>query len=215
MKKKVLITAGPTFEPIDPVRFIGNRSTGKMGLEIVLEALKKNCEVKAIVGPNALSWPIHNSNLEYIKVETAQEMFEETSKWIDWYEIGIFAAAVADYRVKEISNQKIKKNDSELTITLVKNPDILAHFGRNKKDNQILIGFALETENEIKNAQNKLANKNLNAIVLNSLNDEGAGFQRSTNKITMIYPENRIEVYDLKSKDQVAEDILNAILKQD
>jgi phosphopantothenoylcysteine decarboxylase/phosphopantothenate--cysteine ligase len=141
-------------------------------------------------------------------------MFEQCHLCFDTVDVAIAAAAVADYRPKVVSNQKIKKSDSNFSIELEKTKDILASLGEIKK-HQFLIGFALETENEIKNAQSKLVNKNLNAIVLNSLKDEGAGFQRSTNKITMIYPENRIEVYDLKSKDQVAEDILNAILKQD
>jgi phosphopantothenoylcysteine decarboxylase/phosphopantothenate--cysteine ligase len=205
--KHILITAGPTQEAIDPVRFIGNQSSGKMGVEIAKAFLKRGAKVCLVLGPSSEN--IEHHNLDLNRVVSAQDMFEVVqSKWKN-QEIGVFSAAVADYRPKNIAMQKIKKKEDSLTLEFVKNPDILAWAGENKADNQILIGFALETTNEEENAKHKLVNKNLDFIVLNSLNDSGAGFAHSTNKITILDRDNKFKSFELKSKKEVAEDILD------
>jgi phosphopantothenoylcysteine decarboxylase/phosphopantothenate--cysteine ligase len=207
--KKVLITAGPTYEYIDPVRFIGNFSSGKMGFAIADEFLKRGAEVILIAGPShqILSHP----NLKVISVITANEMFEQVQ--LHWKEvnIGVFSAAVADYRPEHISSSKIKKKEDTLTIRLVKNPDILAWAGENRTSNQFLVGFALETNDAIVYGKNKLRNKNLNAIIINTLADEGAGFGGNTNKISILSNDNNLFEFDLKSKKDVAVDIVNFI----
>jgi phosphopantothenoylcysteine decarboxylase/phosphopantothenate--cysteine ligase len=207
--KKVLITAGPTYEYIDPVRFIGNFSSGKMGFAIADEFLKRGAEVILIAGPShqILSHP----NLKVISVITANEMFEQVQ--LHWKEvnIGVFSAAVADYRPEHISSSKIKKKEDTLTIRLVKNPDILAWAGENRTSNQFLVGFALETNDAIVYGKNKLINKNLNAIIINTLADEGAGFGGNTNKISILSNDNNLFEFDLKSKKDVAVDIVNFI----
>ena len=207
--KKVLITAGPTYEYIDPVRFIGNFSSGKMGFAIADEFLKRGAEVILIAGPShqILSHP----NLKVISVVTANEMFEQVQ--LHWKEvnIGVFSAAVADYRPEHISSSKIKKKEDTLTIRLVKNPDILAWAGENRTSNQFLVGFALETNDAIVYGKNKLRNKNLNAIIINTLADEGAGFGGNTNKISILSNDNNLFEFDLKSKKDVAVDIVNFI----
>ena len=207
--KKILITAGPTYESIDPVRFIGNHSTGKMGYDIALSAANKGASVVLISGPSYLS-AVH-SNINLIKVITAEEMYLECHKWFNEVDVAIAAAAVADYKPKNVATQKIKKNDNSLLIELEKTKDILASLGKIKK-NQFLIGFALETENEIENAKLKIQKKNLDLIVLNSLNDLGAGFGKPTNKITFINKDFVIEPMELKTKEEVANDIINKVI---
>jgi phosphopantothenoylcysteine decarboxylase/phosphopantothenate--cysteine ligase len=208
-----LITAGPTYESIDPVRFIGNHSSGKMGYSIAQAMLNAGAKVTLITGPvhQALSDP----NLKIINVTTAEEMFEAVkAKWSD-SNLGIFTAAVADYRPKEQHDQKIKKEDGneELTIELVKNPDILAWAGGNKSAEQFLVGFALETEDVERNAETKLIKKNLDLIVMNSLEDKGAGFGSEKNKISILDKHNNLTSFELKPKDAVALDILNYLKK--
>lgn len=208
--KKVVITAGPTYEPIDPVRFIGNHSTGKMGFDIANEAAKRGADVVLITGPTSLTTT--NDSIQVVKVLSAKEMYQACHESFTSADIVIGAAAVADYRPKVVADQKIKKNDEEFTIVLEKNPDILASLGA-IKTNQFLVGFALETENEIEYAKSKLKKKNLDLIVLNSLNDKGAGFGKPTNKVTFIDKDFTIFPQELKSKEAVAKDIIDQIVK--
>ncbi len=208
-KIKVLITAGPTYEAIDPVRFIGNHSSGKMGIALANAFLKRGAYVTLVLGPSKET--IGHPNLKLERVVSAEEMFEKVQKYWAEMDIGIFSAAVADYRPKEVASQKIKKKANELTIELVKNPDILMWAGENKLANQTLVGFALETENEKINAKAKLEKKNLDLIVLNSLNDSGAGFAHDTNKITIFDKDNKSLDFELNSKNGVAENILDYI----
>ncbi|MDO4728793.1 MAG: bifunctional phosphopantothenoylcysteine decarboxylase/phosphopantothenate--cysteine ligase CoaBC [Bacteroidota bacterium] len=206
--KKVIVTAGPTYEAIDPVRFIGNYSSGKMGFEIAQCLAEKGAEVTLISGPTSLE--IRHQNINRINVRSASEMYDQAHQIFDQVNIVVAAAAVADYRPKNIAQQKIKKNSDTFVLELEKNKDILADLGK-RKTNQILVGFALETQNEIDNAISKIKRKNLDFIVLNSLNDSGAGFGTDTNKITIIDKDlNRID-FDLKSKKEVAQDIVNKI----
>ena len=208
--KKILITAGPTYEPIDAVRFIGNFSSGKMGFELAKTASLLGADVVLITGPTSLS--ISNKSIKVINVMTADEMFEKTKEFFVSSDISVLSAAVSDFKPKKIVTNKIKKNDNRsLIIDLVPNIDILNHLGTLKRDNQLLVGFALETDNEIKNAIKKIKSKNLDAIVLNSLNDEGAGFRHNTNKITFINNKNNITEFELKSKHAVSIDIFNQI----
>lgn len=208
--KKILVTAGPTFEAIDPVRFIGNHSSGKMGFDIANEAAKNGAEVILISGPTHLK--TENSQVNLIRVTSAQEMYDACHQYYTDVDVAIAAAAVADYKPKNVANQKIKKNDATFTIELEKTKDILGSLGAIKK-NQFLIGFALETENEIEHAKLKIQKKNLDLIVLNSLNDKGAGFGKPTNKVTFIDKNFQIEPMDLKSKEAVALDIINKIIQ--
>ena len=208
--KKILITAGPTYEAIDPVRFIGNHSSGKMGFDIANEAANKGAEVILVTGPTHLN--VQNSAIKLIRVISAQEMYDACHEFYNSVDVAIAAAAVADYRPKNVANQKIKKNDTTFSIELEKTKDILASLGEQKK-NQYLIGFALETENEIEHAKQKIQKKNLDLIVLNSLNDEGAGFGKATNKVTFISKEFAIEPKELKSKEEVAQDIINKVIQ--
>jgi phosphopantothenoylcysteine decarboxylase/phosphopantothenate--cysteine ligase len=208
--KKILITAGPTYEAIDPVRFIGNHSSGKMGYDIAYEAAQLGAKVILVSGPS--NQTINHHLVELIKITSAQEMYDACHLNFLNVDVAIAAAAVADYRPKNVASQKIKKNDSTLTIELEKTNDILASLGAQKK-NQFLIGFALETENEIENAIAKIQKKNLDLIVLNSLNDEGAGFGKPTNKVTFIDKNFSIEPVELKSKEEVAKDILEKVLQ--
>ncbi|WP_396150268.1 bifunctional phosphopantothenoylcysteine decarboxylase/phosphopantothenate--cysteine ligase CoaBC [Flavobacterium sp.] len=209
--KKILITAGPTYEAIDPVRFIGNHSTGKMGFDIANEAAQMGAEVILISGPTHLN--VNNSSIQLIRVQSAEEMYQQCHLYFDNVDVAIAAAAVADYKPKVIADQKIKKSDGNFSIELEKTKDILASLGEIKK-HQFLIGFALETENEIEHAKLKIQKKNLDLIVLNSLNDEGAGFGKATNKVTFIDKSFQIEPMPLKSKEEVAKDILNKIIQQ-
>lgn len=208
-KKKVLITAGPTYEAIDPVRFIGNHSSGKMGYELAAAAHAAGAEVILISGPTHLSNP--NEDIQLVRVQSALEMFEATTKYFHEVDIAIASAAVSDYRPRVSATQKIKKTSEIMELELVKNPDILAALGGSKKS-QILVGFALETENEVENAAGKLEKKNLDLIVLNSLNDEGAGFKSETNKIRILFRDGTVKKFDLKMKSEVAQDILNEII---
>ena len=207
--KKILITAGPTYEAIDPVRFIGNHSSGKMGFDSAAQASNLGAEVILISGPTHLK--LANSKIKLISVVSAKEMYVACHQFFDDMDVAISAAAVADYRPKFVATQKIKKTEVDLNIELEKTQDILASLGKIKK-NQFLIGFALETENEIENAKLKIQKKNLDLIVLNSLQDEGAGFGKPTNKITFIDKDFNIEPMQLKSKEAVAEDILNKVI---
>ncbi len=205
--KRILITAGPTYEAIDPVRFIGNHSSGKMGFALAEEAAKKGANVTLISGPTALK--IQNPNIEFHGVTSAREMFDEVFKHYYAADIAIMSAAVADYTPKIVAPEKIKKNEEEFSIQLVKNPDILKTMGE-KKTHQFLVGFALETQNEEENAKGKLNRKNLDMIVLNSLRDSGAGFRGDTNKIKIITQTEQKE-FSLKTKEEVAKDILDFI----
>ena len=207
--KHVLITAGPTYEAIDPVRFIGNHSSGKMGFEIALAAANLGATVSLVSGPTHLS--INHSLIKLIDVVSAQDMYEATHAYFKTSDIVICAAAVADYKPKFVAANKIKKNESTLHLELEKTKDVLASLG-DIKQHQFLVGFALETNNEVENAKSKLKRKNLDLIVLNSLNDNGAGFKSETNKISLIFKDENIKEFPLKSKTEVAKDILNEII---
>ncbi|WP_340198448.1 bifunctional phosphopantothenoylcysteine decarboxylase/phosphopantothenate--cysteine ligase CoaBC [Ascidiimonas sp. W6] len=209
--KKVLITAGPTYEAIDPVRFIGNHSSGKMGFALAACAANMGATVTLITGPTHLN--IIHDGIEVIRVVNAEQMYEAAHASFSDTNIAILAAAVADYRPKNIADQKIKKTNTALQIELERTKDILASLGALKKK-QFLVGFALETNNELENAIGKLKRKNLDAIVLNSLNDEGAGFGKPTNKITFIDKGTHQIPFELKPKDEVAKDIFDEILRR-
>jgi len=208
-KKKILITAGPTHEKIDPVRFIGNNSSGKMGVELAERALKLGAEVTLVIGPSEINT---NSAIKRIDVVSAEEMYHAVHHYVNDADVIIMSAAVADYTPANTSQSKLKKKDSVLEIALKPTKDILKSVGELKKENQLLIGFALETDNELSNAKDKLKRKKLDAIVLNSLNDKGAGFAVPTNKITIIDKNNKTEEFELKSKAEVAVDIFNKII---
>ena len=208
--KKILITAGPTYEPIDPVRFIGNHSSGKMGYDIAKEVAKQGGTVILVSGPT--NQKITHPQVQVIAVMSASEMYEACHQHFAEVDVVVAAAAVADYRPKDVATQKIKKNADEFSITLDKNPDILASLGAIKKQ-QYLIGFALETENEVEHAKQKIVKKNLDLIVLNSLNDTGAGFGKPTNKVTFIDRDFTVQPMELKSKEEVAKDIVNKIIQ--
>ena len=205
--KKILITAGPTYEAIDPVRFIGNFSSGKMGIALANEAARQGAEVHLVLGPSSEK-NIH-SQIHLHRVVSAQQMYEAAVTEFSTCDIAILAAAVADYTPETVAPEKIKKKGGNLSLTLVPTVDILASLGK-IKTTQTLIGFALETENEVANAQTKLEKKNLNGIVLNSLRDAGAGFGTDTNKVTFITKETQIS-FPLKTKEEVAKDILAQI----
>ncbi len=207
--KEVLVTAGPTYEKIDPVRFIGNNSSGKMGYAIAEEFAKQGANVKLISGPVNLS--VKNNNIEVINIFSAQEMYDATIACFKTSSICVMSAAVADYTPEKANQTKLKKQDSDLTIKLKSTKDILKELGKLKTKKQILVGFALETNNEESNAKQKLTNKNLDFVVLNSLKDKGAGFEHDTNKITIIDKNNKIEHFELKEKTKVAVDIINKV----
>lgn len=207
--KKILITAGPTFEPIDPVRFIGNHSSGKMGYALADAFARAGAEVLLISGPVSMS--ANHPGIRLVKVQTAAEMFDACTSNFKKMDIAIMAAAVADFTPEHKSPEKIKRKGNNLNLNLVPTPDIAAALGKLKKSGQVLVGFALETQNGIENAQGKLQRKNLDLIVLNSLEDEGAGFGGDTNKITLIDNKNTITGFELKSKTEVAQDILESI----
>lgn len=207
--KKVLITAGPTYEPIDPVRFIGNRSSGKMGLALAKAFSEKGAEVELVLGPVSLEADL--PGVHVIPVGTAAEMYKACTKVFGKVDIAVMAAAVADFTPVSVSAEKIKKEKGIEKIELSPTPDILASLGKVKTKNQILVGFALETENERAHAQKKLQRKNLDMIVLNSLRDEGAGFGVDTNKITIFKKDGTSGSFPLKTKDSVAFDILSEI----
>lgn len=209
--KRVLITAGPTYEAIDPVRFIGNHSSGKMGFEIAKAAANMGAQVTLISGPTQQK--VNHALVQVVPVVSAQEMYDAAHTYFDACDIAILSAAVADYKPKDVATQKIKKKSSTLSIDLVKTKDILASLGA-IKSKQFLVGFALETENELENAKGKLKKKNLDLIVLNSLQDKGAGFKSETNKVTFIAKDNTITAFDLKLKSEVAVDLINDIIKK-
>lgn len=209
--KKVLITAGPTYEAIDPVRFIGNHSSGLMGFELAHAAANLGAKVVLVSGPSRFT--VKNHAISLVPVVSADDMYASAHDHYPESDVVICAAAVADYKPKTMATQKIKKSDEALNIALVKNKDILLSLGKAKKD-QYLVGFALETENEVENAKGKLKRKNLDAIVLNSLNDKGAGFGGTTNKISFIDTNLEILTFELKTKAAVAKDILNEIIKR-
>ncbi len=208
--KTVLITAGPTHEDIDPVRFIGNRSTGKMGFALAHQAANLGAKVILVSGPS--NEKITHSFINLISVRSAEQMYNEVHNFYKSADIVIASAAVADYTPKTVSKTKIKKKEGEFTIPLKRTKDILASLGKTK-EKQILVGFALETNNELENAKAKLTKKNLDFIILNSLNDKGAGFEKNTNKITIISKKTQ-KKFPLKSKTEVAKDILDTILKK-
>ena len=209
--KNILVTAGPTYESIDPVRFIGNYSSGKMGFSIADSAANLGANVTLISGPTKQK--LKNSNINLINVVSAEEMFERCTENFKQNEIIIMSAAVSDYKPKYILKNKIKKKSQNLNLELVKTKDILHTLSKNKTPEQLLVGFALETANEIENAKKKLFQKKIDLIVLNSLNDEGSGFENDTNKITIIDKNNKLHKFELKSKREVADDIINHIIK--
>ncbi len=204
-----LVTAGPTYERIDPVRFIGNFSTGKMGIAIADELANQGAKVILISGP--IKEVSTNPRVEQVNVITASEMFDACNSVFDSVDIAVMAAAVADYTPVNVAAEKIKKKGTEMSIPLKVTVDIAATLGKRKKPGQILVGFALETENEERNAVEKLESKNFDFVVLNSLRDEGAGFGTDTNKVTLIWPGNKKQEFGLKPKSKVAADIVNEI----
>lgn len=208
--KHALVTAGPTYEAIDPVRFIGNHSSGKMGYAIAEQLYLLGAQVTLVSGPTALR---SNENIQTIHVQSAQDMFEVCEKHFTFSDIIVMSAAVADYTAKNIATEKIKKKAEDFTIELKKTVDILGTLGQLKNKKQTLVGFALETNNELENAQDKLKRKNADFIVLNSMQDKGAGFGTDTNKVTILGHNNQIHTYPLKTKNEVAEDICNLIIK--
>ncbi len=208
--KKILITAGPTYEPIDPVRFIGNRSTGKMGIAIAESFAKQGAEVELVLGPTHLR-PSHK-NINCHLVETGAQMYAACLKQYDSCDVAIMSAAVADYKPAEFLNQKIKKSDATITLTLEKTTDILFELGKLKK-HQLLVGFALETENLIENATSKLNRKNLDLIVANYSSAFGEGFGFDTNKVIIIDRNNKMYNFELKQKEEVALDIVDIVAK--
>ena len=207
--KKVLITAGPTYEKIDPVRFIGNYSSGKMGFALAETCAEQGAEVTLVSGPVMLQ--TNHPNIHRIDVESASEMYEAATKHFPKADIAILCAAVADFTPKTTADKKIKRKGDDLTIMLQPTQDIAAALGAKKKKKQVLVGFALETDNELNNAKDKMKRKNFDFIVLNSLQDKGAGFRVDTNKVTIIDRHNGITAYDTKSKKEVAKDIIEAI----
>ncbi len=208
---KILVTAGPTHEPIDPVRFIGNHSSGKMGLAIADEFAAAGHQVILVKGPTHLH--AQNASVKEVSVQTAAQMFEACSQYFSQCNVIVFAAAVADYTPKQVSETKIKKKEGEMFIELKKTTDIAAELGKLKTGKQVIVGFALETDNELNNAQEKLKKKNMDFIVLNSMRDEGAGFGHNTNRITIIDKEGNTAKFDLKPKVEVAKDIVDYVNK--
>lgn len=211
VNKKVLVTAGPTFEPIDPVRYIGNHSSGKMGVAIARELKKLGADVTLVIGPTQLDFSKESLNI--INVKTAQEMYTACEQHFQNTELVIMAAAVADYTPAVVSDKKIKKTADDLTLELHKTKDILKSLGKKKKNGQLLVGFALETTNERAYAIEKLKSKNADMIVLNSLNDQGAGFGIDTNKISIFDKSGKEFNFDTQTKNQVAKNIINTIIQ--
>jgi phosphopantothenoylcysteine decarboxylase/phosphopantothenate--cysteine ligase len=208
--KRFLISAGPTHEPLDPVRFLGNRSTGRMGYALAQRAFELGADVTLVSGPVSLELP--NAGIKRIMITSAEDMFGAMTEHYDSVDVVIMAAAIADYTPMEVSDIKIKKAEDDLKIPLKRTKDILAYLGENKKS-QTLVGFALETNNEVENAKKKITKKKLDFIVLNSLKDKGAGFAHNTNKISIIGKDNNVIDFELKSKLEVADDILQHLIK--
>ena len=209
--KKVLVTAGPTYEAIDPVRFIGNHSSGLMGIEVARAFADQGAEVTLVLGPSAIR--PERANIQVVPVTSAKEMFDATTAAFKRSDIAVLSAAVADFRPEVTANQKIKKdpNSDEMILKLVKTDDILKTLGQNKTDKQMLVGFALETENGIENAKKKLHTKNIDMIVLNIMNEAGVGFKTKTNKVSIITKDDKVIDFELKPKNEVANDILNVV----
>ena len=209
--KKVLITAGPTYEAIDPVRFIGNHSSGLMGVEIARAFADQGADVTLVLGPSNIS--VNKNNVKVLPVTSAKEMYDAVMAMFPKTDIAVLSAAVADFRPEIVADQKIKKNpdNDTFTIKLVKTEDILKSVGNIRTDNQTVVGFALETENGLENAKKKLHTKNIDLIVLNEMNESGVGFKTKTNKVSIITKNDKVTEYDLKPKNEVALDILNAI----
>ena len=209
--KKVLITAGPTYEAIDPVRFIGNHSSGLMGIEIARAFADQGADVTLVLGPSNIS--VNKNNVKVLPVTSAKEMYDAVMAMFPKTDIAVLSAAVADFRPEIVADQKIKKNpdNDTFTIKLVKTEDILKSVGNIRTDNQTVVGFALETENGLANAKKKLHTKNIDLIVLNEMNESGVGFKTKTNKVSIITKNDQVTEYDLKPKNEVALDILNAI----
>lgn len=210
--KSILITAGPTYEKIDPVRFIGNYSSGKMGFALAEACAQRGALVKLICGPVSASMKTCSPNISRIDIESAREMHDECMKAFPSMDSAILCAAVADFAPETVANKKIKRTGDDMVIRLKPNPDIAAALGKQKKASQTLIGFALETNDEVNNAQAKLKKKNFDFIVLNSLRDQGAGFRTDTNKISIISNEGRMD-YPLKTKTEVAKDIVDNLIR--
>ena len=208
--KKVLVTAGPTYEALDPVRFIGNHSSGKMGIAIATEFQKRGATVTLVLGPSAIAAP---AGMKVVHVQSANEMFTACTTVFDKMDIAVMSAAVADYTPVTVTEEKIKKSDDFFSVELKKTKDILKHLGTVKKEGQILVGFALETHDEINNALKKLVDKNADLIILNSLNDTGAGFGIDTNKITIFDKNGGEHQFETKLKTAVAADIVNTIIR--
>ena len=211
LNKKILVTAGPTYEAIDAIRFIGNRSSGKMGVAIAKECARNGAKVKLVLGPSNIE--VKETNINIARVESAKEMMEVVERNFNDTNISIFAAAVSDYAPKYTQKNKIKKKDKDFKLSLLPTTDILFEMGLRKNVGQFLVGFALETENELENAKDKLKRKNLDMIVLNSINDKDSGFDFDTNKITIIDKQNNILNFELKDKAEVAKDIVRRIIK--
>ena len=209
--KKAFVSAGPTYEPLDPVRFIGNHSSGKMGLAIAEELYRKGAEVTLIMGPSTISLP--SNGIKTFRVNTADEMYNACTKEFERSDIGVMAAAVADYTPADVADNKIKKNADELVIELKKTKDILKSLGENKSAKQVLVGFALETNDERAYALGKLKSKNADMVVMNSLNDAGAGFGTDTNKITIFDKSGKEFNYELMSKKEAAKNIVDTIIQ--
>ena len=209
--KKALVTAGPTHEAIDPVRFIGNNSSGKMGFAIAETLADFGAEVSLVSGPTSLS--LHHPNIQVKDVTSAEEMYNACKSIFPASDIAVLAAAVADFKPTVVSGQKIKKTEKNLVLELEKTRDIAAELGKLKRNGQFIVGFALETENEVAHAETKLAAKNFDLVVLNSLNDAGAGFGHDTNQISIIDQKNGVKKFNLKTKKEVAGDIVNAIIE--
>ena len=209
--KKVLVTAGPTYEAIDPVRFIGNHSSGLMGIEVARAFADQGAKVTLVLGPSSIR--PERANIQVVQVTSAKEMFDATTAAFKHADIAVLSAAVADFRPEVTANQKIKKdpNSNEMILKLVKTDDILKTLGQNKTDKQMLVGFALETENGIENAKKKLHSKNIDMIVLNIMNEAGVGFKTKTNKVSIITKDDKVIDFELKPKNEVANDILNVV----
>jgi len=207
--KKIVITGGPTYEAIDPVRFIGNHSSGLTGVLLADACANRGAEVVLVTGPT--KYKVQNPTIKTLSIQTAEQMMDAVKGEWPSSQVGIFSAAVSDYRPAKAASEKIKKSDQDIELKLVKNPDILAWAGETRTSDQYLVGFALETENEEENAKGKFERKKLDLLVLNSLKDERAGFRHSTNKVTFIQKNNKLTNFELKEKSEMVEDILNAI----
>ncbi|OGX90082.1 phosphopantothenoylcysteine decarboxylase domain-containing protein [Hymenobacter coccineus] len=208
---RVIITAGPTYEPLDPVRFLGNRSTGKMGYALAAAFAAAGAQVDLISGPSALPAPAHPA-VQLTRVETAAEMYAAAAAGAPAADVWVFAAAVADYRPAHVAAEKIKKAGDTLTLELVKNVDIAATLGHTKRAEQFAVGFALETTNELAHAQEKLHRKNFDLVVLNSLRDAGAGFGHDTNKVSVLDRAGQVVTFELMAKTDLAGELVRLVL---